>query len=151
MNVRKALLTVVHIVYDIVMKLNPRKLAASAVIIDAGGRVLVLHSRYVGDVWTLPGGGVDRGENLDEAVLRECLEELGLPVTIAWYIGMYYHADVAAYVAAFRCHLAGGSIRLSHEHTEYRWVAPAELPPGLRQVAEDALAGPGPAVIRTFR
>lgn len=151
MNLREAWGNLLHIAYDLVMKLNPRKLAAAAVITDEAGRVLVLHSRFVHGVWSLPGGGVNRGENLDEAVVRECREELGLGVRIERLTGLYYHADVAVYVAIFRCRLEPGEVRLSHEHKEYRWAFPPELPARLRAQVEDALGAPGPAVTHTFR
>jgi ADP-ribose pyrophosphatase YjhB (NUDIX family) len=57
------------------------RVAAYAVIRDADGRFLLCHiapSVGVGDVWTLPGGGVDFGESPAHAVLRELTEETGL-------------------------------------------------------------------------
>jgi ADP-ribose pyrophosphatase YjhB (NUDIX family) len=57
------------------------RVAAYAVIRDEDGRFLLCHiapSVGVGDVWTLPGGGVDFGESPAHAVLRELTEETGL-------------------------------------------------------------------------
>ncbi len=55
--------------------------AARALVLDPHERVLLV--RYVNpdtgqDLWTTPGGGIDRGESLEEAVRRELREELGL-------------------------------------------------------------------------
>jgi 8-oxo-dGTP diphosphatase len=149
-TLRKRWFTLVQIAYDLFLKLNPRKLAAHAVILDDSGRVLVLRSRYA-DVWALPGGGVGPGEHLDEAMARECREELGVPVTVGPLTGMYYHANIRAYVAVFRVEVPSGDLRLSHEHTAYRWTTPPELPPRLRQVVEDALTPAGAAAMRSFR
>jgi 8-oxo-dGTP diphosphatase len=149
MSLRKAWFTLVQIAYDLFLKLNPRKLAAHAIIQDGQGRVLVLRSRYA-DVWSFPGGGLNRRENLDTAVLRECREEIGAGVAIEALTGMYYHNDISAYVAIFRCRIVEGQIKLSHEHTEFRWAAPAELNDRLRQMAEDALRCDGQPALRTF-
>lgn len=56
------------------------RVAAYAVCRDDDGRVLLCHiapSVGAGDLWTLPGGGLDFGESPTTAVLRELLEETG--------------------------------------------------------------------------
>jgi 8-oxo-dGTP diphosphatase len=149
MSLRKAWFTLVQVAYDLVMKLNPRKLAAHAVIQDERGRVLLLRSRYA-DRWMLPGGGLDRRENLDAAILRECREELGSEVVVDGLTGIYYHSHNSAYVAIFRARLVGGELRLSHEHSEYRWLEPEALPDRTRHMVEDALRYEGQPILRTF-
>lgn len=149
MKFRKAWFTVVHVAYDLFLKLNPRKLAAHAVMTNDQGQVLMLRGRFA-DNWTLPGGGLDRRENLDTAVLRECREELNVEISVGPMTGMYFYADISAYVAIFRCRIVQGDIKLSHEHTEYRWAAPADLPPRMRQTVEDAFQYDGQAALRTF-
>lgn len=150
MGLKKFVTTVIQVAYDITLKLNPRKLAGGAVITDDQGRVLLLRSRYVGDHWALPGGGLDRRENLDAAVVRECREELGCEVELEGMTGFYYYADVSAYVGAFRARIRSGTVRLSHEHSEFRWVPVDEVPGRLRAVVEDALGYKGTVAIRTF-
>lgn len=141
--------TLVQVAYDLVMKLNPRKVAAHGVITDEQGRVLVLRSRYAG-VWSLPGGGVNRGENLDAALVRECREELGVEVAVEALTGVYYHGNISAYVSIFRCRVAEGSPGLSHEHSALRWAEPSALPGRLRIMAEDGLNYAGRAMLRSF-
>ena len=56
------------------------RVAAYALCRDEAGRVLLCHiapSVGAGDVWTLPGGGLDFGEAPSAAVLRELEEETG--------------------------------------------------------------------------
>ncbi|MDH4142702.1 MAG: NUDIX domain-containing protein [Chloroflexota bacterium] len=56
------------------------RVAAYALCRDEAGRVLLCHiapSVGVGDVWTLPGGGLDFGESPSAAVVRELEEETG--------------------------------------------------------------------------
>lgn len=54
------------------------KPSVSAVILDSSGKVLLTHNKSHGpDFWKLPQGGVEPGESLQEAVIREVFEELG--------------------------------------------------------------------------
>ncbi|MEO6207524.1 MAG: NUDIX domain-containing protein [Candidatus Limnocylindrales bacterium] len=56
------------------------RVAAYGLCQDADGRVLLCHiapSVGVGDMWTLPGGGLDFGESPAAAVVRELAEETG--------------------------------------------------------------------------
>ena len=56
------------------------RVAAYAVCRDDDGRILLCHiapSVGAGDIWTLPGGGLEFGEAPDAAVLRELTEETG--------------------------------------------------------------------------
>jgi 8-oxo-dGTP pyrophosphatase MutT (NUDIX family) len=52
------------------------KVAAGGVVCDDGGRVLIVHRRRYDD-WSFPKGGVDEGETLEQAALREVKEEAG--------------------------------------------------------------------------
>jgi 8-oxo-dGTP diphosphatase len=57
------------------------KVAAGGVVLDQKGRVLIVHrGRY--DDWSFPKGGVDEGESLEQAALREVKEEAGLECEI---------------------------------------------------------------------
>ena len=53
----------------------------SVVITNLGGDVLLLKHSYGPNVWSLPGGGLKRGEDPVEAARREVHEELGLKLT----------------------------------------------------------------------
>jgi ADP-ribose pyrophosphatase YjhB (NUDIX family) len=61
------------------------RVAAYALCVDETGRVLLCRiapSVVAGEVWTLPGGGLEFGESPQSAVLRELAEEAGYRGTI---------------------------------------------------------------------
>lgn len=94
-----------------------------AAIFNARGQVLLLKQAYGDGRWGLPGGGVEPGETVYDAIRRECLEELGVPVTVEAFTGLYYHREFNAQVCIFRCGISDGcAIKLSGEHTEYKYT-----------------------------
>jgi len=115
------------------------RVGVHAVITDEEGRILILKSTYDGCRWGLPGGSVDPGETIHEALYRECREELGLEVNIFYLSGVYYHKAYNSHSCIFRCELEKGNIKLSSEHSEYRYISLDELSEVQRQRVMDCL------------
>jgi len=119
---------------------------AAAVILDLEGRVLLIKENYDRRRWSLPGGAVEDGESLEEAAIRETLEETELVVDVEHRIGSY-ELDDGFTVAAFRCSIVSGVPRVppTAEIAEVRWWDPAQLPEPksnvLHYAVPDALAG----------
>jgi 8-oxo-dGTP diphosphatase len=111
-------------------------LAVSAAIIR-DGRVLVTQ-RARGPalgVWTMPGGVVEAGETLAEALKREILEETQItiePVALAGHREVVVR-DVAGKVSrhfvimCFASRWIAGEPKLNEELSDARWLRPAEL------------------------
>lgn len=79
-------------------------LGVRAMLLKDGQVVLVRHSYVPG--WYFPGGGVEVGESVGEALAREVAEEVGAVLTgPAELFGLYRnaHADARDHVALFVC------------------------------------------------
>jgi 8-oxo-dGTP diphosphatase len=99
-----------------------------AIISNTEGKILMLKRTYGNKGWSLPGGGVDPGETIHQALLRECREELGVELSEYVLTGFYYHSNLNAQVGIFRCSIpTDQKIILSTEHSEYRWAELDEL------------------------
>lgn len=110
----------------------------AAIFIDQG-QVLLLRQAYGDKRWGLPGGGVEPGETIYEAIRRECLEELGVAVEVQAFTGLYYHSEFNSQVGIFRCGIMElHKIILSHEHSEYRFFDVDGLGPVQRIRVENA-------------
>jgi len=111
-------------------------LAVSAAVFR-GSRVLIVRRAQppAQGVYTLPGGGVELGETLEQAVIREVREETGLdiePLALAGYRQMIVRdADGRVerhfVILPFAAHWIAGEISLNEELAEASWRLPSEL------------------------
>ncbi len=119
-----------------------------------GESILLAHRRDI-DWWNLPGGGMEAGETVDEAMIREVREETGLKVRVEQLVGVYSKPQKQEVVLTFRCAVIGGSLCETEESRECRYFLPSVLPtntlPKHRQRIEDALLHRSEAVIRAQR
>jgi 8-oxo-dGTP pyrophosphatase MutT (NUDIX family) len=110
--------------------------AASAVVSDEYGRIL-LQKRTDNALWALPGGGMELGESLSDAVIREVREETGLTIEPLYVIGVYTdpghvfaydNGEVRQeYSVCIACTPAGGSLAVSDESTDVGWFTSDEI------------------------
>ena len=115
------------------------RVAAYAIVRDAGERVLLCHIHPavgVGDVWTLPGGGLEFGESPAHAALRELEEETGFVGEIERLIEvddrLFTRADgpdrMHAIRIVYEVRVVDGALRdeLDGSTDMCRWVTPEE-------------------------
>jgi ADP-ribose pyrophosphatase YjhB (NUDIX family) len=112
-------------------------LAVSAAILHDGRVLLVRRARNPAQgLFSLPGGGVEAGETLFEAVTREVQEETGLMVEPFATAGQREvitrdaagRAERHFVIIALAARWIAGELSLSEELAEARWVLPGELP-----------------------
>lgn len=60
-----------------------KRVAVKAIVFDQDNNVALVGTKYL----LLPGGGVEEGETLEEALVRECMEELGCNLVIEGKVG----------------------------------------------------------------
>ncbi len=130
------------------------RIGVFALIFDNQGRILLGHRRDT-DWWNLPGGGMELGETVDEAVRREVREETGLEVEVERLVGVYSKPQKQEVVLTFRCHITGGMLQPTEETSESRFFPPDAIPantlPKHRQRIEDALLSQCVVIIRAQR
>jgi 8-oxo-dGTP diphosphatase len=111
-------------------------LAVSAAIFRDGRVLIVRRGRPPAHgLYTLPGGGVELGETLEQAVIREVREETGLAIAPIGLVGFReaIARDAAERVERhfvilpFAARWVGGEIALSEELAEAHWFKPDEL------------------------
>ncbi|MBP9669304.1 MAG: NUDIX domain-containing protein [Candidatus Pacebacteria bacterium] len=119
------------------------------VLLDNGhGEVLLVRHWYAPGVWTLPGGGIHRNENVEDAAVRELHEETGYTAQgISGKIGTYSGSRADDHVVAVYITSYSGSLRLlpDVEIIERGFFRMQELPenisPANRRRVEEYCAG----------
>ncbi|MEW5869279.1 MAG: NUDIX hydrolase [Chloroflexota bacterium] len=107
---------------------------AVAALIEQDGLVLLV--RRANDpqrgLWTLPAGFVDAGEDPEQAVVRECLEETGLQVHVCGLLGVLAgqeHARGAHILIVYQAEVTGGDLRAEDDVDQAAFFSSQALPP----------------------
>jgi 8-oxo-dGTP diphosphatase len=108
-------------------------LVAACALIDPDGRVLIAQrpeGKSMAGLWEFPGGKVEPGEGLEQSLIRELREELGIvvkeeclaPLTFASHAYPDFHLLMPLYV----CRRWEGIVA-AQEKQSLKWVRPHEL------------------------
>ncbi len=113
------------------------RVGASAIIFNPNRSKVLLTRRADNGLWCLPGGGVEAGETVSEACVREVWEETGLRVEIVRLAGIYSNRDLLVeyrdgsraqfVVLNFEVRITGGSMALSNETTDIGFFSMEEI------------------------
>lgn len=94
--------------------------SVAGLVTNANNEILMIKSPRRG--WEYPGGMVEPGETLQEALIREIKEETGVDVEITGFIGICKNIEKDIVNIDFSCKYVKGELLTSDESIEVRWV-----------------------------
>jgi len=103
-----------------------RSVSVAGIVVNDSGQVLIIQRPDNGH-WEPPGGILELGEQFEDGVCREVVEETGLDVHVDRLTGVYKNMRLAAVALVFRCTPLGTVHRDSAEAVAVRWVDPDQI------------------------
>lgn len=104
--------------------------AAIGIILNREKTDVLLIKRSDVPIWILPGGGIEPNETVEEALLREILEETGFHVQIVRKCAEYSPINrLSAFTTLFLCQIQSGKMTLSPETSAIAFHPLSHLPP----------------------
>ena len=80
-------------------------------------------------LWEFVGGKVESGETKEQALVRECIEELAITLNVGEIFAEAVHEypDITVHLTLFNATITEGEPQ-KLEHNDIRWITPAEIP-----------------------
>ena len=102
-----------------------------AALIRQNGRFLICQrpiSKTRALEWEFVGGKVEPHETKEQALVRECREELGITVAVGdvYFEVDHVYPDITIHLTLFNARIAQGEPRLL-EHNDMKWITPDEI------------------------
>jgi 8-oxo-dGTP diphosphatase len=81
-----------------------------------------------GNLWEFVGGKVEPGESNQQALIRECREELAVTLRVGelFMDVTHQYPDISIHLSLYHAEIAVGTPQLL-EHTDSRWITAAEM------------------------
>lgn len=103
-----------------------------AALIRDGERFMICQrpeSKARGLLWEFVGGKIESGETGEQALVRECREELDILVDVGdvFMDVVHEYPDVTVHLTLFCAKIRSGTPKLL-EHHDLKWITPAEIP-----------------------
>ncbi|MEH7443326.1 NUDIX hydrolase [Bacillus sp. JJ1122] len=113
------------------MQMPTHIVAVGGIVENEEGKILLVKTQHGG--WVFPGGQVEVGENLLDALRREVKEESGIDIEINNLIGVYSNTAIHKWydgitdvptklMLDYACKNIGGELSTSEETTDCRWI-----------------------------
>ena len=82
-----------------------------------------------GFLWELVGGKVEQGETKEQALIRECQEELAVTLSVGdvFMDVIHEYPDLTVHLTLFNAAIAEGEPQ-KLEHNDIKWIMPSEMP-----------------------
>lgn len=104
-----------------------------ALIFNHSGQILLIRGKKFKNRYVIPGGHIEIGETMEEALRREVREETGLKINKIKIIGLQeaifpeHHINSRHFIYIdFLCQAEPGEVVLNHESEEFIWINPEE-------------------------
>ena len=117
---------------------RPILMVGAAILVVDSQKRLLLMKRSDSGCWGPPGGATEPGEYVEQAAKRETLEETSLEIGEMALFGvfsgpeLYYKYpngdEVYNVTIVYLSQDWRGSVKINHEHTDFRWFAVNEIP-----------------------
>lgn len=103
-----------------------------AALIWDGDRFLICQrpeNKARGLLWEFVGGKVEAGETKQEALIRECKEELDVTISVGdvFMDVVHEYPDITVHLTLFHAQIVSGEIKLL-EHNAVAWITPDDIP-----------------------
>ena len=82
-----------------------------------------------GLLWEFVGGKVEPGKTKEQALIRECREELAISLSVGeiFMDVVHEYPDITVHLTLFHATIAEG-VPQKLEHNDIRWITPSEIP-----------------------
>lgn len=116
-----------------VLTMPMRQVRVTGVLVEDGRILLVRQRVTAAREWSLPGGRMESGESLEEAMIREMKEETGLSVSVRRLLYLAEKPEEALLHVTLELQREGGELRIpshdldSNPISDVRFVGVAEL------------------------
>ncbi|MBE6731076.1 MAG: (deoxy)nucleoside triphosphate pyrophosphohydrolase [Ruminococcaceae bacterium] len=79
-------------------------------------------------LWEFVGGKAEKGEKIEDALIRECREELDVKVKVKdiFYEVDHTYPDITIHLILFNAEIAEGEPKML-EHNDIKWISPEEI------------------------
>ena len=103
-----------------------------AALIWEGNRFLICQRpahKARGLLWEFVGGKVEEGETKEQALIRECHEELAVTLSVGeiFMDVLHEYPDLTVHLTLFHATIAQGVVQRL-EHNDIQWITPEEIP-----------------------
>lgn len=80
-------------------------------------------------LWEFVGGKLEKGETKEQALIRECREELDITLSVgeAFIDVVHEYPDITVHLTLFHAEISEGEPKML-EHNDIKWITPAEIP-----------------------
>lgn len=116
------------------IKKNYPKPVVGAVIFNPEGKILICRARKWNNKYVIPGGHIEVGEKIEDALRREIREETGLSIYDIKLISLKenipspeYHKNQHFIFIDFVCKTDSSEVILNKEAQEFKWISLEEI------------------------